>query len=264
MLKSASRILALTASVFVAGSALAAPKFTHANGNVALSGPSQYVSFNAFDYGATGDRGTVSYTNFEYPLAGTGVWSAAGTYPLIVNLGGDFAHTMTIDTVTPVSSTATKFSGTGFYDADPSYTWTVTGLISGTDISFQLVYTGTEAGYTFDTTGTIAADGTVTGTATDSLGRTPLTFTIPAGSLHEVLSYSAPITCAVIGTMDGTFGFTIPDGMEGLSGTQVVAKVHDGGKPKDQADVWSHGVATAPCEGTTTEYPIVGGNIVVH
>jgi len=264
MLKTASRILALTASVFLVGSAVAAPKFTHANGSVALSGPSQYVSFNAFDYGATGDRGTVSYTNFDYPLAGTGVWNVGGTYPLVVNLGGDYTHTMTIDTVTPISTTSTKFSGTGFYVADPSYTWTVTGMVSGSDVNFTLVYTGTEAGYTFTATGTINADGSITGTATDSLGRSPLTFTIPAGSVHEVLSYSAAVTCATIDDTDATFVFTIPDGVADLGGVPVVAKVHDGGAPKTHGDVWSHGVASSACDGSVTPYPIVSGNIVVH
>ena len=40
--------------------------FSQATGGVTLSGPQQ-LSFNAFDYGATGDRGNVNYRN---PSAG--------------------------------------------------------------------------------------------------------------------------------------------------------------------------------------------------
>lgn len=79
-----------------------------------------------------------------------------------------------------------------------------------------------------------------------------------------MLSYTAPVTCAVIAGYDATFGFTIPDGIAGLSGTPVVARVHDGGKPKDHADTWAHGLATSTCDGAVTNYPVVSGNIVVH
>ncbi len=261
----ASRLLAIAASLAFATAAVAKPKFEHANGSVALSDPAQFVTFNAFDYGATGDRGTVSYTNFEMPATGTGVWSVFGTFPLTVSLGGTtFEHDVTIDTVTPISSTATKFSGTGSLASDPAVTWTIKGIVTGSDITFTITYTGTNAGYTFTGTGTIGDDGSITGTATDSLLQSGLTFTIPAGSVAEVLSYTAPITCAVISGQDATFGFTVPEGFDDLSGTEVVAQVHDGGKPKDKADTWAHGAATGTCEGTVTNFPIVSGNIIVH
>jgi hypothetical protein len=244
----------------------AAPKnFTHATGGIALSDPSQYVSFNAFDYGATGDRGTVAYTNFEAFFGpGSGAWNVEGTYPLIVTLGGNYPHTMTIDTVTPISTTATKFSGTGVYDLDSSYTWTVKGLVSGSDISFTLVYTGTLAGYTFSAVGTIAPDGAMSGTATDSLLQAPLTWATPAGSAEEVFSYTASVSCAIIdvGASNATIGFAIPLGVP-LAGTPIVAKMHDGGSPGTK-DTWGTGIATSSCDGAVTNYPIVGGNLVVH
>jgi hypothetical protein len=266
MSRFAFRGLALVASLLLAGAAIAAPKpFTHATGGIGLSGPLQYVAFNAFDYGATGDRGTVSYANFEYAAPGTGVWNVAGTYPLVTALGGSpYPHTMTVDTIKPVSTTATKFSGSGFYDPDPSYTWTVTGMVSGSDISFTLVYTGTGAGYTFSATGTIAADGSASGTATDSALQSPLTWSIPAGSMMEVLSYTASVSCAVVGAVDATFVFTIPPGFPGLSGLAIVAKVHDGGTPGTDGDTWGHGLATSLCDGSVVDYPIVSGNLVVH
>jgi hypothetical protein len=51
-----------------ASQALAAKPFAQATGDVTLSTPTQLLSFNAFDYGATGDRGTVSYTNVDAGL----------------------------------------------------------------------------------------------------------------------------------------------------------------------------------------------------
>ena len=265
MIKHVSRISAIAAGLLIASSALAAPKHLHANGGLTLSGPAQYVSFSVFDYGATGDRGNVSYTNFEYPTAGTGVFNVMGTFPLVVGLGGtDYAHTMTVDSITPVSNTAYTFTGTGFYNADPSYTWTVSGMVSGSTITYTLVYTGTQAGYTFTGTGTIAADGSISGTATDSLMRPGLTFTAPAGSAEEVLSYTASASCVTISGDDATFVYTIPEDLGSLSGIMVAAKVHDGGKPKDKLDTYGHGVAASACDGAVTNYPIVDGNVVVH
>lgn len=248
----------------VIGPASAGQPFTQATGGIALSAPSQYVSFSAFDYGATGDRGTVMYTNFDYPVAGTGVWNVGGTYPLVVTLGGTYTHTMTVDTVTPISPTSTRFSGTGYYNPDPSYTWTVQGMVSGSNITFDILYTGTFAGYTFDAVGTIAADGSMSGTATDSLLQSPLTWATPAGSAHEVLSYTAAVSCAVVSAPNATFVFQIPTGFPGLSGLNVVAKVFDGGTPGTNGDTWAHGVATSPCDGPVGNYPITSGNLVVH
>lgn len=265
MFKIASRLLAGAAALVIAAGAYAAPKFKHANGGIALADPSQYVEFSVFDYGATGDRGTVTYTNFDSPSTGTGVWTIGTTVPLTVSLGGtSFEHTLTITSVTPLSPTSVRFTGTGVSTTDPAVTSTVTGVISGSDIMFTIVYTGTDAGYTFKGTGTINADGSVTGTGTDTLGQTPLTFSIPAGALTEVLSYSAQVTCVDISGADATFSFTIPEDVPDLAGTDVVAKVHDGGQPARKGDTWGHGLATGPCAGTVTNYPIVGGNIVVH
>jgi hypothetical protein len=266
MSKLTSRLFAVVPGFFLAATAMAAPaNFTHATGGIGPSGPSQYVSFNAFDYGATGDRGTVAYTNFDYAATGTGVWNVGGTYPLTVTLGGAYPHTMTINKVTPISTTASKFSGTGYYNLDPSYTWTVNGLVSGSDISFTLVYTGTLAGYTFNAVGTIAANGSMSGSATDSLGQSPLTWSTDAGSAHEVLSYTASVSCAVIAGTDARFVFTIPPGFTGLSGLNVLAKVHDGGSPGTNGDTWGHTtVGPSVCDGAVTNYPIVSGNLVVH
>lgn len=199
----------------VSGTAFAAPaNFTQATGSVWLSSPSQYVSFNAFDYGTTGDRGTVNYTNFEYPAAGSGAWlPVVGTYALTTALGGTpYDHTMIIDSVTVISPTNVLFSGTGFYNPDHSYTWTVTGSIINGTVSFRILYTGTNDGYFFDAVGAAA---TMSGTATDSLLQTPLTWSVAPAIAHEVLSYTASVTCAVVTSATATalgtatFVFTI-------------------------------------------------------
>ncbi len=65
-------------------------------------------------------------------------------------------HTMTITRSNPATG---AFSGTGVFDVDATYTWNVTGTITGPNLSFRLVYTGTNPGYTCNMTGTIDASG---------------------------------------------------------------------------------------------------------
>jgi len=259
----ASALLVTLAASAASAGPMPVPKAT---GSVGLATPLQYASFNAFDYGTVGDRGTVQYTNFDFPVPGTGVWDVRGTYYLDVTFGGLYRHVMTIDAIVPQSPTNTVFSGTGYYVPDPSYTWTVTGSVNGSLISFDILYTGAAAGYVFHAVGTIAPDGSMSGTATDSAGQAPLTWTVPAGSVHEVFSYSAPVTCAVVSALpatDATFVFTIPAGIP-LAGLSVVVKVHDGGTPGTNGDTWSHGLATSTCDGPVGLYPITSGNLVVH
>ena len=71
------------------------------------------------------------------------VWNISGTHSLC--LLGTTAHTMGVTTVTPLSASATRFSGTGTYNADPSYTWTISGTVRWNAISFSILYTGTDA-----------------------------------------------------------------------------------------------------------------------
>jgi len=260
-------VAALLMLSLVSGVASAAPSaFKHATGSVGLANPTQSVSFAAFDYGTTGDRGSVTYTNFEYFAPGSGAWlPEAGTYTLTAFVGGPYDHTMTIDTVKVITPTNVTFSGTGFYIADPAYTWTMTGSIVDGVVAFRIVYTGTSAGYFFDATG-LAAE--MSGTATDSRLRPNMTWAISPAFAHEDLSYTAAVTCAVVtratNTTFGsaTFGFTIPAGFPGLSGLPVVINVVDGGTPGIAGDTYGHGVGT--CSGATVNYPITSGNLVVH
>lgn len=73
--------------------------------------------------------------------------------------GGTYEHTL--DEVTNENGT---FEGVGSYDANDSYTWDIEGTVNGDDLTFTLVYTGTNAGYTLNGEGMIYEDGSVTGT----------------------------------------------------------------------------------------------------
>ncbi len=259
-------------SVATAGGASAAPAYHPrpspvATGSVALSGPIQYVSFTAVPgRGHQHARGFIDYTNFIYPASNTNVWNISGTHALTFTVGASsYQHTMDVTTVTPLSTTSTSFSGTGTYNPDPTtYTWTITGTVTGNAVSFIIVYTGTNAGYTVKGQGLIsAADGSVSGTATDSSGTT-LAFTMPADSAFQVLHYTAPVTSAVIRGHDASFMYTIPMGTpRRLAGLQVIVKAHDGG-PGFKYDTYAYGVVRGPHHGRVTQYPITSGNIFVR
>lgn len=266
-------IAAITAAfmmvTLVSSAAVAAPPtFTHATGSVWLSNPSQYVTFNAFDYALSGgvDRGTIYYTNFEASSPGSGAWlPAAGTYALTTSLGASpYLHTMIIDTVTVISPRDVLFSGTGYYNADHAYTWTVTGSIVDGVVAFHILYTGTSAGYFFDAIGPAA---TMSGEGTDSASQSPLRWSLPAGFAHEVLSFTAPVTCAVVDRVANTASFSavIPTvAYPGISGQPLVVNVYDGGTPGTDGDTYTHFLGACGTGVFVATYPVVGGNLVVH
>lgn len=66
------------------------------------------------------------------------------------------------------------FTGTGFYNPNPLYTWDVTGNTAGISFTADILYTGLGAGYTVNLIGTVDASGNVNGTAVSS---SPQTFT---------------------------------------------------------------------------------------
>jgi len=98
-------------------------------------------------------------------------WDITGTWNMDFVLlpgGGHYIHTMVVNSFNPATG---EFSGTGFYNPNPGYTWVVSGDVTGTiindAITFQIVYTGLNPGYTVNGVGTIAADGkSMSGTAT--------------------------------------------------------------------------------------------------
>lgn len=240
------------------------PSFTQATGSIGMSGPTQFASFNAFDYGATGDRGTVKYTNWDYSAPGSDVWDVTNLSQITFWLGGaPYVHTLSL-TLTPRSLTSSTFSGTGT-DVLSNPT-TITGTQSGSAITF--VITGTD--FVIDGSGTIAADGSMSGTASAlQNGVTTLfTWTAAAGSAFEVLYYSAAVWCANrVDDSTMAFEFTIPAGFPGLSGLDIAVVVFDGGSPGTNGDTWRHGIAsTGECgaDGAANNYAIVSGNLVVH
>ncbi len=114
-------------------------------------------------------------------------WDLTGTYTIQYFLGGgQYDHTDTI-TVTSFDDPMT-FSGTGYYNPNPSYTETIAGTLTGDNLEFTVVYTGLEAGYTADAVGSVATDGSLSGSATDSQGRS---FTWTAVGKARPFGYTA-------------------------------------------------------------------------
>ena len=265
----ASGTLALAvAGTSVATASAATTHPTHvptATGSVALAG-TQYVSFTA-SAGFGRHHGQIDYANFMHRAFGTNVWNVMGQHALVFadSSGTQYAHTMQVTSVTPMSTVMTTFSGTGTYNADPShYTWTVTGTVDLNVISFKITYASTSAdpGYWVSGTGVIARDGSVSGTSTDR-NQAKLTFTMPAGSAFQVLRYTAPVTWAVIRGHDARFGYVIPRGAPWrLAGLPMVVKVHDGGRY--HPDTYATGVGTFWHYGWLRYYPITSGDIIVH
>ena len=266
----ASGALALAVAgtgVATAGAASAHPvPMPTATGSVALAG-TQYVSFTA-SAGLGRHHGQIDYANFMYRAFGTNVWNIIGQHALTFadSSGTQYAHTMNVTSVTPVSTFMTTFSGSGSYNADPShYTWTVTGTVNYNVISFKITYDPTSAnpGYWVSGTGVIARDGSVSSTQVSDRDGNKLTFTMPAGSAFQVLRYTAPVTWAVIRGNDARFGYVIPRGAPWwLAGKPMVVKVHDGWRYHH--DTYATGFGTFWHTGWLRYYPITSGDIIVH
>lgn len=96
-----------------------------------------------------------------------GAWDLTGSYVIeftcTSGCSGTYPHTMNI---TSVDLTSGDFSGDGNYNPNPDYTWDVSGNVSDSSLTFTIVYTGLNPGYTVNASGTIASDGTLSGTAT--------------------------------------------------------------------------------------------------
>ena len=91
--------------------------------------------------------------------AATPNWDIRGTWNLDFNTGGtDYLHTMIVQ---DFDRTTGEFTGTGSWNADPiDYPWSVTGTVSGDEVTFHILYGGTgNPGYTVDATGEITPCG---------------------------------------------------------------------------------------------------------
>lgn len=247
-----------TVSLMTAGTAMAGGGATpKATGSVAIASHA-YMSFNAFDYGSTGDRGTVDYSDFAYTTgtAGSGVWKLGNADVTFTDMTGSYVHNMTIDSVTPLSTTVSAFTGHGAYSAPPpAYTWNIAGNVVGNVVTFRIDYNQLVSGASYYVVGSghLNPDGSVTdGTSTASDGDS-LTWTLPAGSAVEVLHYRANVTQVSVAGAAATFDYTIPPGA--LGGTPVEVSVTDGGSSAVGND-------TMTINGSA--YPLTSGNLVVH
>lgn len=227
----------------------ASSPFTQATGSVGLSSPTQFLAFDAFDYGATGDRGTVKYANWSYGSPGSGVWDVTGLDQITFWLNGaPYVHTLDL-TVTPISQTASRFSGTGTdVLAHPT---TITGMQNHSAISFTI--TGTN--FVITGSGTIAADGSMSGdaAAVENGATTLFTWTAAAGSASEILSYVASIYDVVASGTTASFTYAIPADTS-LPNVVVTMSMTDGGSPGAGHDTIGWG----------SPQTIVSGNLVVH
>ena len=109
-------------------------------------------------------------------------WNITGEWELNFVLGGDHDHNMT---VTFQDMHTGAFSGTGYYISNDSYTWDIQGIskVVGNEITLELIYTGTGAGYTVYAKGTIDDCGhIVNGTWTSSSGQTGTSWSSTSGN----------------------------------------------------------------------------------
>lgn len=110
-------------------------------------------------------------------------WNLEAGGKVVFTCGGsDYIHTLSV--VTPGVDGA--FSGSGFYDPLPAYTWTMSGSTTGDSATMTITYTGLETGYIYNfPTLTIAPDGSASGPVTDVNGNCQ-TVTLPAGTFTEI------------------------------------------------------------------------------
>ena len=137
------------------------------------------LAISVLGLGAAGTFGSLAILGSAH--ADTGMWQLkAGSHIIFSCLGNGSLFPHTLNTV--IESNTGNLTGTGTYDVDTSYTWDMTGNISGDNISMLIHYTGQQAGAEYNLAGSIASDGSVSGT-TDSNCQS---FTMPAGSaVHQ-------------------------------------------------------------------------------
>lgn len=140
--------------------------------------------------------------------AATPAWQLHSSSIVFTCGGGQYGHTLS--TVSENPSTG-DFTGAGSYDADPSYAWNITGNVSDSNITFQVVYTGSNPGYTLNGVGTIASDGSVSGTVDGNCetfampAGTATHYCLPTGFMKDGMNLTArQIGGDVTGTLDAT------------------------------------------------------------
>jgi len=229
------------------------------------------------------NHGQVAYTNDGYPMPGSGVWAPVmqpgDSLSFQLNgTGTPYGHTLDITSLTAKSPTSVQFKGSGTYNTDKSYTWTIQGLVykdhGVAKVHFHILYTGTNAGYTVDAHGTIAADGSATGTALGNGGspavhNQTLTWALGERTFQQVLYFRAPVQWASISVpgQNASVVFTIPAKWNGApvpyAGYILNLSAHNGHSPA--ADTYSQGVYTTISAAIANTSPngetVEGGHI---
>ena len=253
-----------------------------ATGSIVMGAPGQdhnekqAINFNAFERNT--NKGNVTYTNFQYADAGSGVW-AFGDAAFNVSFEyegqcqGACVHTLQVTDFQPLSPTSLSFEGTGVYASNPTWTETFTGTIVGNKITLTLDADDDGALYQWNTTslsGTITPEGLISGLWNDNIARGG-SFEIAAGAVSEVFSFTTPVTCATVdpATHTATFNYTIPASASLAPLAPVAVRVTDGGA--SGADTYGHNYADTttnvsgqPVGGAYVDFPIQTGNLVVH
>lgn len=239
LLAAASTAVFATFGVASAGPPNALGKSTGSVGFVDKYNNAQYISFSAFDYGLTGDKGSVAYTNFSVAQPGTGIW-VPGDFRMGFAVGIDptiqATYAQHTTALVPLGLTSVGFQGTG---SVTGWNSSFTGTISGSAFNMQM--TEINAADATDTyqliaTGTVdLVTGAVTGTWSDNYntGRTG-TFVI-ADVGYEAFHYAnAPVISAAVGT-PFTFTYRIPTGpAAGLAIPVAVTDLSTPAVPLDQ------------------------------
>jgi hypothetical protein len=129
----------------------------------------------------------VSHAGGNEPRAGTLSGDIAIDYTLLAD-GSLWKHVYTIDTMNPTTG---EFSGTGHYVPDACYVEIITGRLVGAEITFHILYVGSNSGYTVDAVGTLDDNGQLSGTAA-SPGQA---FTWTGSRAHPLFPEKQPVAC---------------------------------------------------------------------
>lgn len=89
--------------------------------------------------------------------------------------GGEYLHTLS----TVNNAANGDLTGSGYYNPDNSYTWDLTGNVTGVNANMQIVYTGAALGSVYNLSGVIdETDGSISGTVDSNCE----VFEMPAGT----------------------------------------------------------------------------------
>jgi hypothetical protein len=181
----------------------------------------------------------------------SGVWQL--NYSCTSGCSGDYFHTMN---VTSFNRDTGVFSGTGFFNANPAYTWTVTGVVTGSNVQFYIDYTGLNPTYYIDFAGSISTLGDqISGSATAPGQTATITLT---GQAAEI-----PYKCAKI--KEGTLKYAVGHYLVGplqtgynVFGYNYQAHLFDG----SYANAYLGGDGFPPYMGDTVAYEAKNPTVV--